>query len=246
MASERYPEDAGLSSEQIDAIEHFEADYNAVDRFLRRAVASDSLTSFSQLVRKYSARNAGWRDAELLITVADVRNAIVHGKTEPYRYVAVPAPAIIQQLSNCRERLLHPRKAIPTFQREVQRVSVSDALSSVLKVIKKRDYSQFPVYGEKQFRGLLTENGITGWLALHVTTRISLVDLEDVSVNDVLASEEPRKTYEFVRRDSRVDEIRGLFLTHELLEAVLVTASGNKSEAPMGIATRWDVFKAAS
>jgi len=98
----------GLSKEQIDLIQQFEADYNAVDHSLRKALGSDKQVPFTHLVYRYSERHAHWGDAEVLRTIAEVRNAIVHGKTEPYRYVAIPTPAIAEQLKRCRERLINP------------------------------------------------------------------------------------------------------------------------------------------
>ena len=104
-----------LSKDQIDLIENFEADYNSIDRFLRKNVGEDKQTSFMVLVSEYSHRHAGWRDADLLRTVAELRNSIVHGKTEPYHYVAVPTPAIAENLKACRDRLMNPARAIPHF-----------------------------------------------------------------------------------------------------------------------------------
>jgi predicted transcriptional regulator len=231
----------GLSTEQIDAIEHFEADYNAVDKHLRKDLGFDSAQSFTALVKEYARRHIGWRDADLLATISDVRNAIVHGKTEAYRYVAVPTPSIARQLRACRDRLTNPERVIPKFQRNVQVVSSEDTLARVLGVIAQRDYSQFPVYDAGAFRGLITENGITRWLAQHVSTKLSLVELEDVHVREILLNEESRRNYHFVPRNTRVDDTRGVFAAHPLLEAVLITASGKDSERLLGIATRWDI-----
>jgi hypothetical protein len=47
-----------LPEEQLDLIEHFETDYNAVDRFLRKALGSDKQVSFTHLVNEYSRRHA--------------------------------------------------------------------------------------------------------------------------------------------------------------------------------------------
>lgn len=236
---------AGLSKEQLDLIQQFEADYNAVDHFLRKGLGSEKQLPFTHLVTEYSRKHYGWTDADLLRTIAEVRNAIVHGKKEPYRYVAVPTPAIVQDLRACRERMTNPARAIPTFQRKVETVSINDTLAGALKIIGQRDFSQFPVYEAERFLGLLTENGITRWLALHVSTKLSLVELDEVFVRDVLQNEEERKNYFFVPRDMPVDEVRGLFASHEMLEAVLVTASGKESERLMGIATRWDIIQLA-
>jgi len=235
-------DDKGLPKEQLDLIQHFEADYNSIDQFLRKSLDSNRQASFSYLVSEYSRRHSGWRDADLLRMTADVRNAIVHGKTEPYRYVAVPTPAVVLKLRTCKERLINPSRVFPTFQHKVETILLQDSLSHVLKIIAQRDYSQFPVYEAEQFQGLLTENGITRWLAHHVTNHFSLVELDEVPVKQVLRNEEKRKTYHFVSRDTHVDDLRGLFSSHEMLEAVFITAHGKESEGLLGIATRWDML----
>lgn len=244
MTTRRRINAAGLSAEQLDVIERFEADYNAIDHHLRRELGIDKNASFSQLVREYGRRHAGWRDGELLMVVAEVRNAIVHGKTEPYRYVAVPAPAIMENLNRSRERLTHPARVIPTFQRAVRTVSVDDSLASVLRLVHEFQFSQFPVYDDARFRGLLTENGVVRWMAKHVTVTLSLVELDEVRAIDVLKNEERRKSFNFVSRDCRVDDVCALFATNEWLEAVLVTANGRDSEGLIGIATRADIIGA--
>jgi predicted transcriptional regulator len=243
MTSKPILADAGLPKEQLDLIEQFEADYNAVDHFLRKAPGSDKLASFRHLVNEYSHTHAGWRDADLLRMIAELRNVIVHGKTAPYAYVAVPTPTVVRNLRGCRDRLINPARVIPKFRGEVETVSIDDTLARVLKIIKHREYSQFPVYEGKRFQGLLTENGITRWLANHVATQFSLVELDDVPVKQVLQNEEERRNYQFVARDMRVDDASGLFKSHELLEAVLITASGKESERLLGIATRWDMIR---
>jgi len=234
-----------LSKEQLDLIEAFQVDYNAIDRFLRKTLGSEVRVSFTDLLRQYSQKHVGSRDADLLRTIADVRNAIVHGKVEPYHYVAVPTPEIVDGLRACRDRLLSPARAIPKFQRIVESISIHDTLAQVLRVIKKRDYSQFPVYDDERFRGLLTENGITRWLAHHVTTRLSLVELEDVPIGEVLENEGKIKNYHFTARDTRVDDLIGQFASHELLEVVLITANGKESQSLLGIVTRWDIIHVA-
>jgi predicted transcriptional regulator len=234
--------EGGLSKDQLDLIEQFEADFNAIERFLRKIGSGDKRDSFVHLVNLYHDKHPAWRDGDLLKVSADVRNAIVHGKTEPYRHVAVPTPELVQNLRACRERLTNAPRAIPTFQRHVERVSVDADLAKVLRIIKNRDYSQFPVYEVEKFRGLLTENGITRWLAHHVTTQLSLVELGEAFVEEVLQSEEERKNYDFVARGTPIEEVVELFASEGLLEAVLITASGKKSEALLGIATRWDII----
>ena len=98
---------------------------------------------------------------EFLKTVAGLRNVLVHGPKRAYAYVAVPAPAILERLKQISQRLLHPECVLPKFQKKVRIVAPNDTLADVLEQIATSDFSQFPVYAEKVFKGLLTENGIT-------------------------------------------------------------------------------------
>ena len=51
---ERIVDHNGLSREQISLIQQFEADYNAVNRFLRVALDADDNVGFVKLVRRYA------------------------------------------------------------------------------------------------------------------------------------------------------------------------------------------------
>jgi predicted transcriptional regulator len=159
--------------------------------------------------------------------------------------VVIPTLAVAEGLKHCKERLMNPARAVPTFQRTVEIISTHDTLSGVLKIIEERDYSQFPVYEDKRFRGLLTENGVTHWLARHVSQSDSSVRLGDIQVLQVLQNEEERTNHQFVRHDMRVDDVTALFAKQTLLEAVFVTASGDETENLLGIATRWDILQLA-
>jgi predicted transcriptional regulator len=235
----------GLSEFQLQLIEDFVADYNCIDHFLRKALDLEDNVPFASLLKQYSQQNPGWRDADFLGIVAKVRNLILHGKTGPYGYPATPSPDLTNNLKACLSRLTNPALVIPRFQRPVERISSQDNLATVLRLIRQRDYSQFPVYDNGRFRGLLTENGITRWLAHHVATNLSLVELEDIHVKEVIENEEKRTNCLFVAQHTRVDDVVGRFSSGELLEAVLVTTTGKDSEVLLGIATRWDIIRMA-
>ena len=139
---------------------------------------------------------------------------------------------------------MRPETIIPKFQTAVETVALEHTLGRVLRLVHTRDYSQFPVYENDRFRGLLTENGITRWLARHVSNSLSLVDLDEIPVAKVLRDQEKFTTWTFMSRDQRVDDLLGRFATTPLLEAALITAHGKESEKLIGIATRWDVLQA--
>lgn len=236
MPSSKLPQD------QLDRVERFQSAYNRVDHFLRKKLKRDNGAAFMGMVKEYAGLYRGWRYRDFLISVAELRNMIVHTKVNPYEYVAIPADYILQQLEECLSSLENPKRVIPTFKRVVDVFRVQDTLSSVFHHIHRMEYSQFPIYDGDKFMGLLTENGITRWLAEHVVKELSLVELDEVIVAEVIRKEEHRKNYLFVSSMTHVDDAAHKFRENEFLEAVLITVSGKATEPLQGIMTKWDIF----
>lgn len=237
--------DVTFSEEQLILAERFLAAYNAIDRHLREVMQKPNHQGFSSLVREYGSGHPRWMDREgsHLFAFADLRNVIVHNKVEPYRYLSIPLPEVVQAIEAIRDHLLDPERVIPTFQEEVVIVTPQTPLSAVLRLISERGFSQFPVYERNQFRGLLTENGITRWLAHYRVSTETIVELEDETVERVLAREEDRRNWAFVSRDTPVDDVVEMFAAEPLLEALLITHSGSPAQAPLGIITGWDILR---
>jgi len=233
-----------LNPQEHEQVERFEVAYNAIDRHLRNILHRDPQTSFAQLIVDYfRKKKIGSTDYTDLRTFADLRNVLVHEKVKPKAYIAVPAPFVVEKIEEIRDRLIHPQRVLPKFQKSVESIKPDDSLAKVLALINDREYSQFPVYDANQFKGLLTENGITRWFAHHTSKVLSLIEVSDISVKQVLGEEERRSNYEFVPRSLTTIELTTLFAEREMLEAALITQSGNRKEKLMGIVTRWDVVQ---
>lgn len=235
-----------LAQDDQEMIDRFLAAYNAIDKALRTRLKPrpDKSQSFVYVVDQYARRYPSWGDGQILKQYADLRNFIVHEQTRPQQPLAVPTRAVVQTIEQVLERL-NRRATIGFGKKKVVSFELDDPLSKVLKTIGRTDFSQFPVYDTgHEFRGVLTENGITRWLANHIS-KIALVDFDEERVRTVLKEEEPRKNYLFVPRDSSVDEVTSEFAHRPLLEVVLITQNGRSSERLLGLATRWDILKAA-
>ena len=160
----------------------------------------------------------------------------------PGEYLVVPTLDVVENIEAIATDLERPKRAIPTFKRKVITVNQNDTLAAVLRLIDQHDFSQLPVYhDEGRFVGLLTENGITRWLAHHVRTEISLIELEEALVRLVVREEETTKNVDFLRSDVTVDDVVEAFRRNPVLEAVLFTTNGRRQESPLGIVTQWDV-----
>lgn len=184
-----------------DLVERFLAAHNAIEQSLRK-LSGRRHDGLAVLISDFARDHKGWRDGDDLREMSELRNVIVHGRTEPYEYLSIPTERTVERIEAIRDSLLHAPLAIPTFQRDVATVQTSDRLSRVLEVIRRGDFSQLPVYQGQQFSALLTENGITRWLARHASTECTAVDLEDVAVADVVAEQENRQNWAFTGRDT--------------------------------------------
>ena len=232
-----------ITEEQRESVQHFLAAYNALDGELRRRCQLGREIVFSRVLNDFAVKHKGWVDVEYLRTVNDLRNLLVHEPKRAYDYVAIPTTRMVTKLKEVCDRLLNPERVIPKFGRKVETVAPTNSLAQVLRQIAQRDFSQFPIYKDQKFSGLLTENGITRWLAHHVTSELSIIELEEVLVSRVIPEEEKRRNWQFVSRAETVEAVRELFAEKELLEAVLITNSGKSHESLLGIATRWDIIR---
>lgn len=230
------------SPEQLALIDRFIAAYNAIDRQLRFMLGTEDEVSFAQLVRRYCDKHPNWRSGgETLLQFTSVRNALIHNATEPTRYLSVPLPGVVEQIEHIRDSLRNPERVIPKFQRRVAMIGPDEPLSKALQIIYGEKFSQLPVYDHDAFKGVLTENGITRWLARHVADELELVDLSEVPVRKALREEEKRPNHAFVPSGMSVQDVVGQFSTNPELEVVLITAGGKRTERPLGIITAWDI-----
>lgn len=231
-----------LNKEQLDLIERFLVAYNAIDHDLREQLGAEQNTPFSQLVREYATRYPRWRERESLRMIGDLRNAVVHQREHSYEYLSIPLPSIVENLERIRDQFETPERVHPKFGKEVISFQAEDILSKVLAKIHANGFSQFPIYRQNQFQGLLTENGITRWLADHSTKVMTLIELDEVTAFDLLGQEEQRSNYRFIARDTTLLEAENFFVQNALLEALLITQNGKPNEKLMGIFTRWDIL----
>lgn len=227
----------------VHTIERFITTYNRIDGHLRTLLKLGSDASFSEVLRGFATRypaRAG--DAGFLRVVGDIRNVISHDRTRHYQHPAIPAEWLVVRLEELLKEIEKPPRVIPAFQCQVETLKIDDSISQALDLVRKHGFSQFPVYSGTRFRGLLTENGITRWLAQY-NERETILDLADIPVRDALKEEESRVDCIFVERETLIEDVLNEFAQLTTLEAAIITHSGKKTEHPLGIVTRWNVFE---
>lgn len=225
--------------------ERFIEAFNKLEKLLMREAVAKEYTPFSQLIERVAKKNATVRRYQWdLKTFGDLRNAIMHNWRKDY-IIAEPHNDIVAQIEELCKQLTQPEWVIPRFQRQVEQLTVYQSVSEALVVARQRSYSQFPIYDGKTFVGVLTDNGLSRWLASHIEEDI--ISLRESPLAEVIEHEENRKNFEFVDAKTAVEDVRALFgrvweSPVPNVAAVLITANGNRSEKLLGIVTVWDLL----
>jgi CBS domain-containing protein len=231
------------ATEAVSPNARFESVYNQIEGHMKKSTNSDDHIGFSDVLREFERKGLFDGDSAFLRGAAALRNALVHNRIYPHLDMAIPTPEVIQRLESIRDKMLNPPKVFPLHKKIVATVSMEDTLAAVMGIVSSSDFSQFPVMDGKEVIGLLTENGITRWLARKIAGDISLVEFSDAQVRDLVGNEERRKNFIFVPRNTAIAEVREKFRRNGLLEAALITESGKSGEKLLGMINRWDLIE---
>lgn len=217
--------------------------YNAIDRLLRRRTDVPRGKGFYEVVRAAAEEDKVVDTyATDLLEFADLRNAIVHERTDG-RTIAEPHEATVSRLESILEKLKNPPKVSPRFNVEVATCEADEPIGRAAKAMLDGNFSQLPVYEDGTYRELLTAETIARWLGDKLADGEELV--EEVSIGDVLAYTEDREHFVFLPRSATVFDALSSFddfaLRGKSLDAILITNSGKASERLLGIVTTYDI-----
>lgn len=220
--------------------------FHRIEKNLANGIA-DRFT-FSKLVKIASEKNAVVRKYKNdLLEYADLRNAIVHERTDPNFAIAEPHLSTVKAIEKIEMELVKPKKVIPIYQKEVKAFRTSDSLAKMLSAIHKTEITQFPVYDGKRFCGLVSPIGITNWLA--TTVDEDLMSRNDTTLNEILNCEENKTNYKFLPKQASIYEAEELFKEElnrgKRIEAILITENGLPNEKLLGIITTSDIVHQA-
>lgn len=228
----------------MSRVPDFLATYNRIDAYLRKILGASDETSFSSLIKEAKRINriiAKYEDDLRLI--GKLRNVLVHEQKKPNFIVAEPHQEIIKIAKDIENTLVNPPLVIPTFQRNVITFTNTEFISKPLKFVKENDFSQFPVYDEKNcYIGLLTERCIARWLAHQVRVGEEMMLIEETTIGSVLSFQETDDNASFLSRTATIYEAQESFIKNRSLDAILITENKNPNASLLGIITLWDII----
>ncbi|WP_431811625.1 CBS domain-containing protein [Lysinibacillus sp. FW12] len=220
--------------------------FNRIDQRLRDIVGIKDFMPFYRLIDQAKKKEVLVKKYEDdLRSYADLRNAIVHHRTALNYVIAEPHTDVVERIEYIDATLAKPMLVGQMFRKRVFVFQENDSLAHVLKVIRQRKYTQFPVYYNRQFKGLITTVGITNWLASkmggdHLPKGIP-------TLYDILMHEKNRVNYKFVSRYITIYEAEEIFKQGvergRRFEALLITEHGKPHQKLIGIITPLDIVK---
>lgn len=190
----------------------------------------------SVLVRKYE---------DDLRAYADLRNAIVHHRTSAEFVIAEPHIEVVRKIERIDRVLAKPKLVGQVFKKSVYTFQSNDSLAYALEIIRKRKFTQFPVYEGKEFRGLITTVGITNWFASNLTQSNAINDMP--TLGDILRHEKNRINYKFISKYITIYDAEEIFKQGvergKRFEALLITENGKQHQKLLGMVTPIDIMK---
>ncbi|WP_245622917.1 CBS domain-containing protein [Lysinibacillus contaminans] len=220
--------------------------FNRIDHRLRDIIGAKDFLPFYRLVDQAKKKDVLVRKYEDdLRSYADLRNAIVHHRTSMEYVIAEPHVDVVEKIELMDSTLAKPTLVGQMFRKKVYVFQEKDSLKYVLKVIRSRRYTQFPVYSNNQFKGLVTTVGITNWLA--TTMAGNQLPKHIPTMHDILLHEKNKVNYKFISRYITIYEAEEIFKQGvergRRFEALLITEHGKPQEKLIGMITPIDIMK---
>lgn len=220
--------------------------FNKIEKALKEIIASKDYVTFFRSIELAKKKNATVRKYEDdLREFADLRNAIVHHRTSTEYVIAEPHMEIVELIEQIEELLSRPVTVGTMFARTVHVFDAEDSLAKVLRIVRGHTFTQWPVYENGVFSGLITGGGIARWLV--ETQDEKVISREITRMQDILKHEKDGRNHRFIASATSVYEAEEIFKQSVMegggLEALLITQNGKKEEKLTGIITPIDLIK---
>jgi hypothetical protein len=222
--------------------DRFLSAFNSIEEHLREMLGEAQHRTFSDLVHQAGHSHALVRRLSAdLRHLAELRNFLVH-RYQEHEPLAVPSMLSMQKVERIRDALLRPATLHSLFHKVVYCCQPADPIGVVAEKMHQHKIAQLPVYEKTTFRGLLTAETLSCWLAARLAGGVGLVEEEPVA--EILKFQVNDQPYEFADHRSTVTDAFNWMEKHyhkgRPLQAIILTPHGQPSELPTGIVTAGD------
>lgn len=225
-----------------EAADIFLSSFNRIEKWLREELGNPRNMGFSQMVRKLCSRQdlSVKKYENDLLQFSQLRNAIVHEKIGENFVIAEPNQWVISRIRKIEKELLQPETVLPRFGKHVTGFEQDIQITELLEIIAKKRYSQFPLYQNGEFQGLITLRALGYWFAKESVK--GEIKLANRTAKELIIHDGKQTNFDFVSGYVSVNEIVQMFHNNTMLEAILITKDGNPNGKLLGIIRPRDIF----
>lgn len=231
---------------RVERAERFIVAFNKIEKYFTQQLDDTSYVPFFRAVLRLRKKNAIVnRYHNDLLEYSELRNAIVHNRTEVNYTIADPHIEIVEAIEKIADEMTAPKLVIPTFAKTLKVLQADLTVKEILNVIRETKFTQFPIYRSKQFVGLLTDKKVLHWIAHHMngdftellqTPLIQLIDDNGIDQNYLFI---PRTMDIYQAEELLLD----MFKKHEEIAALLITEDGKSNQKLLGMVTPKDLIR---
>lgn len=227
----------------------FFAAYNRLHKTMMEVTGRED-DSFGSLLTYMNAHNPVIRHYyQQLDTIRELRNLLTHEKLSSDYELAYPSEEVVAFLDMVRKKLRSPGTAGQKFSGQVESLFMYQPLQSLFDLVNRENITKFPIFDKKGLSGVLSDNGITNWLAR--VAKDGIVDFHDYSIEDMVGRngdfDRSFKNFRVVSPETSLYEVEEIF-AKELLKGknpfvILLSTEENISSPSQikGIITQWDL-----
>lgn len=228
--------------------EQFLAAFNEIEAHFRDRLGREDHLAFTKMVSHFEqTKSLLPAHGRALRVMASLRNAIVHGQFHEGRPIADPVQPVVDEIVRLRDLILRPPLATDCLPaRQICALTTRTTVEEVLDLVRRHDYSQFPVYDGRRFAGLLTTNCVARWMAHSLNASgLSTTVSGHETVGVVLAFAEPHDRAAHVASDATAAEVVDTLSTASpdgyRPAALIVTKHGGADESPVAVIVDFDL-----
>lgn len=224
----------------MDNANRFIDAFTRIEKECRNIICETRYMKFYQVLQLAAKRNSTVRKYEIeLQEYADLRNAIVHQRSDEGEIIAQPIDSVVSKIERIADLLAQPEKLKDHFLKSVKVCHPQEDVKQVFMKMNELGTSKLPIYQNHEFVGLLTLEMIANWAVLHQT------EMPNPCVHDIFKPQYKKEKVLFLSKEASVIEALEVFeegmAKGITILAVLITKSGNKADQAEGILTIADL-----
>ncbi|KRM79907.1 hypothetical protein FC84_GL000606 [Lapidilactobacillus dextrinicus DSM 20335] len=233
----------------MDNYQRFLQAYNELEHALQHRLKVDAKNNLGSLLRIASQTHDKLITAhyEQLDFLRNFRNILVHNGLLKEGEIATPSDALIEKVQTITIKIREAKKIKDFFTSKVISFKLTDPLPKVLQAVNQYGYTKFPVFSEDRLVGVVTDNGITKFMASRLQE--DLVSIKSVQIAQILAIDKRKDSFMIVNETTSIYDIDEIF-TRKIEEGkssfILLMARDNHVDQPediTGIITPLDLPK---